>query len=100
MRYFALFSLTPLAFGIFASAAPVPGGRGGDDDALVGRNLPGEHSDGGSNGSSLIDLTVLADVGFVLRQRQGPTVGADIIIGYNGFTINRHREKPIPLLAG
>ena len=45
MRSFALFCLIPLAFGIFASAAPAPGGSG-SDGALAGRNPPGEYSDG------------------------------------------------------
>ena len=73
MRSFALFCLIPLAFGIFASAAPAPGGSG-SDGALAGRNPPGEYSDGGSNGGSLIDVTVLADVGFVRRQEPFDTI--------------------------
>ena len=60
MRYFALSSLIPLAFGIFSSAAPTPGGI--DDSS----------SDLGSGGGCPINIGAAVAANLSIRRRQLP----------------------------
>ena len=98
MHSFALFSLVLLAFAIFASAVPAPGASG-SDDALAGRNPPGEYSDGGSDCGSLIDVTVIADIGFVRPQDLSaildPLLGTPITITYVVSIINNYLARAL-----
>ena len=87
MRYFALFSLIPLAFGIFASAAPTPGVDvdvgldvvnllGVDAAAEVEANLLRRGSSGGGSGGDILDVSI--DVG---ARRDGGNTLESILSG-------------------